>query len=157
MRVHHILKIIGGSLILLAAVIRGLIFLFDPVSLLIYYRIALPEITVDNIAEAIAGIAIAAFLALIILLILLILTIVSIIIHLNIGIITIAIRKSKVVTIFGMIFTVFNIFMGALAIISLMEFDYFSFFIVFNFIIYIIVLGICIFSLIRHIQLRYEE
>ena len=157
MRVHHILKIIGGSLIIVAAVIRVLMFIFDPVSLLIYYRITLPEITADNIAEVIAGIAFAAVLALIILILLLILTIVTIIIHLNIGIITIAIRKSKVVTIFGMIFTVFNIIMGAMAIISLMDFEYFSFFIVSNYIIYIIVLGICIFSLIRQIQLRYED
>ncbi len=157
MRVHHILKIIGGSLIIVAAVIRVLMFIFDPVSLLIYYRITLPEITADNIAEVIAGIAFAAVLALIILILLLILTIVTIIIHLNIGIITIAIRKSKVVSIFGMIFTVFNIIMGAFALISLADFDYFSGFILFPFIIYIIVLGICIFSLIRQIQLRYED
>jgi hypothetical protein len=140
--------IIAGILLLITVLTRVLLFFVDYEGVFIFYNLALPEMHADNIGEvfAIIGAGIAA--GLMLLLVTFLFMGVACLIYFILGILTALSRDSRGIIIGSGIFTGFSIILGIAGLVRSLDIGYFSLYITFHLVVYVIVFGLLVYSFI---------
>jgi hypothetical protein len=148
MELRERFMIASGILLLITALTRILLFFVDFEGVFIFYNFSLPELQADNIGEifAVIGAGIAA--GLMFLLVTFLFIGVACFIYFILGILTTLSRDSRGVIIASGIFTGISIILGIAGLVRAMDIGYFSLYITFHLVVYVIVFGLLVYSFI---------
>jgi len=139
---------IAGILLLITVGTRILLFFVDDTGVFIFYDLAFPELHADNIGEFFAALGAAIAAGLIFMLLTFVLIGVACFIYFILGILTTLARESRGVMIASGIFTGISIFLGIRGLVRSLDLGYFSLYITFHLIVYVIVFALLVYSFI---------
>jgi len=142
MEINKILRVVAGSLCILVAILRIVIFFLDINATVIYSAFI---IDLDEAVSLFEGIAIVIFA----LLMTIIGTVIAVIIYVVLGILQIALRKFKTVSIICNVFTTISIILSIRAIALLASVGEFSILLTVLMTLYIIIFSLCIVSYMK--------
>jgi len=148
MELRERFMIIAGILLLITVLTRILLFFVDYTGVFIFYNLALPELHADTIAEAIAAIGAGIAAGLILMLVTFVFIGAACFIYFILGILTALSRDSRGVIIASGIFTGIRIFLGMMGLVRSLGSGYFSLYITFHLVVYIIVFVLLVYSFI---------
>jgi hypothetical protein len=142
MEINKILRIIAGSICIVAAITRILFVIFDLGGAMVYSFLFLDPNELVNIFEAILIVLFGFFLTILA-------TIVAVSVYTALGILQIALKKYKTPTIICTVFSSISIVLSIRAVILLAIINEIDIFIISLMIMYIVILSLCIVSYIR--------
>jgi hypothetical protein len=139
---------IAGILLLVTVGTRILLFFFDDIGVFIFYDLAFPELHADNIGEFFAALGVGLAAGFMLLLATFLFIGIACFIYFILGILTTLVRDSRGVIIGSGIFTGISIFLGIRGLVRSLDLGYFSLYITFHLVVYIIVFGLLVYSFI---------
>ncbi len=142
MEINKILRVVAGSLCILVAILRIVTFFLDLNATVIYSAFI---IDLDEAVSLFEGIAIVIFA----LLMTIIGTVIAVIIYVVLGILQIALRKLKTVSIICNVFTAISIILSIRAIALIASVGEFSILLTILMTLYIIIFSLCIVSYMK--------
>jgi len=148
MELRENFMITAGILLLITVGTRILLIFVDDMGFIIFYDLTSPELHPENIGEFFAALGAGIAAGIMLLLITLILVGAACLIYFILGILTLLVRDSRGVIIGTGIFTGFSIFLGIGGLIRSLDLGYFSLYITFHLVVYVIVFGLLVYSFI---------
>ena len=148
MELRERFMIIAGILLLVTVGTRILLIFVDDTGVFIFYDLAFPELHADNIGEFFAALGAGIGAGIMLLLATFLFIGVACFIYFILGILTALSRDSRGVIIASGIFTGISIFLGMMGLVRSLGSGYFSLYITFHLVVYIIVFVLLVYSFI---------
>jgi len=148
MELRERFMLIAGILLLITVGTRILLVFVDETGVFIFYDLAYPELHADNLVEFVAALGAGIAAGLMFMFLLFVLIGVACFIYFVLGILTTLARESRGVMIASGIFTGFSIFLGIRGLVRSLDLGYFSLYITFHLVVYIVVFAILVYSFI---------
>jgi len=148
MELRERFMMIAGILLLITVGTRILLFFVDDAGVFIFYDLAFPELHADNIGEFFAALGAGLAAGLFLMLVTFLFIGVACFIYFILGLLTTLARDSRGVIITSGIFTGISIFLGLRGLVRSLDLGYFSLYITFHLVVYIIVFVLLVYSFI---------
>lgn len=148
MELRERFMMIGGILLLITVGTRILLIFVDDTGVFIFYDLAFPELHADNIGEFFAALGAGIGAGIMLLLATFVFIGAACFIYFILGFLTTLVRDSRGVIIASGIFTGLSIFLGIRGLVRSLDLGYFSIYITFHLVVYIVVFGLLVYSFI---------